>query len=511
LKKDAAMMETELKLLLSQQAQQQLREHPLMKKYAVCDPHVDHITDTYFDTSDFDVRKHDGSLRLRHLNDLWVQTLKSNTRSAMGGLHQREEWEAKVKGPKPDLDRLREFVGNTRPWAKLLRKKTLERKLAPVFTSDVTRTVWELRLPGGDEVESALDFGHLECNGRQLPISEFELELKSGQSAHLIDFALTLQKDVPLMIGNASKAERGYALMQPQLVAAVKAMPLHLSPQMTPVQGFAVIAANCLAQIQANQEGALQGQDVESLHQLRIGLLRLRSSIKIFRDHLVIPQALQEELAWLAAQLSAVRDWDVLAGTTLQAMLPRAPAEAGLLSLQRAVREKAHELHAGLSAIAGSPRYTTLILALTRLLQEESLAPLQDKKKTLWTLSRALLKRDYRRVKRRKQVWGDGQKARHRLRLAIKTARYDTEFFQSLYPPGKSRSAISALSALQEVLGQQNDALIADRLLQEFSKPANNQSHNAGFARGYLRCFAASEKKAMRDLWRAFMRQKITG
>ena len=179
-------MEVELKLLVNQQAQQQLREHPLLKKYAASEPHEDHISGTYFDTPDLAIRKHDATLRVRHHNAGWVQTLKANEGRAIGGLHQRQEWETKVKGPQPELSRLRELVGKNTPFASLLRSKSLQRKLAPVFTSEVTRTVWELRLPGGDEIESALDLGRLDCNGRHLPISEFELELKSGQPAQFL-------------------------------------------------------------------------------------------------------------------------------------------------------------------------------------------------------------------------------------------------------------------------------------------------------------------------------------
>ena len=90
------------------------------------------------------------------------------------------------------------------------------RLLAPVFSTDVVRTLWDLALPGGDTVEMALDQGKLEAGGEMAPVSEIELELKSGDPVRLFDFALALQQQIPLQVGSGSKAERGYALGRPQ-------------------------------------------------------------------------------------------------------------------------------------------------------------------------------------------------------------------------------------------------------------------------------------------------------
>lgn len=508
-------METELKLLLNQHACEQLQQHPLLKKYAVSVPRVVHISDTYFDTPDLDLRQHDANLRVRHLDQFWIQTLKAGDLSAVGGLYQRHEWESSVSGPHPDLASLLAVMRKKTPWTNLLRSKYLERKLQPLFTSEIARTVWKLRLPSGDEIESALDLGRLECNGQLVTIREFELELKSGQLAHLVDFALELQEDISLLIGNTSKAERGYALLQPRTTAAVKAMPVHLSPLMTSVQAFVTIAANCLNQIKANQLGALHEGDVESLHQLRIGLLRLRTVIKVFRDQLPIPKSLQQELVWLSSQLGQTRDWDVLAGLSLPVLLRQTPSASRVSPLQRAVEKKSHQLHQNLSAIAGEPRYTKLVLGLTRLLQEGSLLAQTDKPGRLNRLSNKLIARGYRRIQRRSNVQGTDQKARHRLRAAVKTARYEYEFFQSLCKRRQSRSYLKGLIDLQAALGRQNDAFIADKLLQELQKKLKNQpgmhADSVEFVRGYIDGQAACEEKPARRAWKKFSKQKIAG
>lgn len=500
-------METELKLQVNQQAREQLQAHPLLKKYAISEPHVDQISDNYFDTPDLNLRQHDANLRVRHLGNTWLQTLKAGDSSAIGGLYQRQEWESRISGPNPNLASLRALIRKNTPWTSLLRSKSLEHNLKPIFSSEVTRTVWELRLPSGDEIVSSLDDGRLECNGQMLNISEFELELKSGKLAHLVDFALTLQQDIPLVIGSMSKAERGYALLQPQAATAVKATALNLSRQMSPAQAFVEIASNCLVQIKANQDGALQRSDAESLHQLRIGLLRLRSAIKAFRGKLLLPQALHQDITWLASQLSEARDWDVLSGSTLPELMRQVPNESGLFLLRHAVEEKTHETHKKIFSVGLDPRFTKLVLELTRLVQEGGLIAQQDTSRRLLTLSRKLITRTHKRIQKRSQPQGVDQKARHLLRAAVKTARYECEFFQSICK--RSKPYIKALSVLQEALGRQNDALIADKLLQELEKQPGNNSGGAEFARGYLIKQAEGEEISMRKVLKTFAKLKI--
>lgn len=508
-------METELKLLVNRQARDLLHVHPLLKKYAVSEPHVDQISDNYFDTADLELRQHDVNLRVRHLGNTWVQTLKAGERSPIGGLYQRQEWESTVDGPRPDLASVRTLIRKNSPWSALLRSKALERKLKPIFTSDVTRTVWDLRLPGGEEIETALDLGQIKCNGQMQSISEFELELKSGQLTQLVDFALALQQDIPLLIGNTSKAERGYALLMPSPITAVKAMPCHLSPKMTPAQAFIAIASNCLGQIKANQEGALQASDVESLHQLRIGLLRLRSAIKVFRNQLLISENLQQELAWLAGQLSQVRDWDVLTTSTMPALMRQLPKKSSLSGLQCAVEAKTQELHQNLSSIAVEPRYTKLVLGLTRLLHEDSLLTTSDKPRRLTSLSHKQIARDHSRIQKRSALQEADQKARHRLRAAVKAARYGGEFFQSLCKQRQSKPYLKALRNLQEALGRQNDVLIADKLLAELESQSEKDGSelvgSAEFARGYLQKQAEIEKGPTRQVWKKFSKRKMPG
>ena len=79
-----------------------------------------------------------------------------------------------------------------------------------------------------------------------------------------------------------TKAERGYELMEEKVTGLFeKASPVELDPGMTSAQAFRVIARNCLRQIIANAPGVC-AQDIEAVHQMRVGLRRLRAAITIF-------------------------------------------------------------------------------------------------------------------------------------------------------------------------------------------------------------------------------------
>lgn len=144
-------------------------------------------------------------------------------------MHSRHEWESPVAGPSLELARLRYLIDDKKVRRKILDARALQKRLAPVFTTNFKRMVWDLQLQDGGRIECALDHGKIEHGGKNVPMGELELELKSGDPRQLFDLALGLQNDIPMHIGNRSKADRGYSLLSPQPETAVKATRLALS------------------------------------------------------------------------------------------------------------------------------------------------------------------------------------------------------------------------------------------------------------------------------------------
>lgn len=507
-------METELKLLLDPSQREALLRHPVFASHSFLSKPQEHdISDTYFDTADLTLRHSDIGLRVRKVDGTFIQTVKAGG-NTFGGLHSRPEYETPVTGPAPELPRLCEVVDDKKLCRDLIGKAGRRNGVAPVFATKVKRTLWDLEFPDGDHIECALDQGSVECGDKHAPISELELELKSGNPAQLFDLALTLQNDIPMHIGNQSKADRGYALLESTAPAATKARPLVLANDMTVEQGFQAIGLNCLSHIQANGEGVALRHDVESVHQMRVGMRRLRSALGMFKDVLQLPQLMQTDLDWLAGALGEARDWDVLALSTLALVQKEAHDGAQVSELQQAAQQTAGQHHLSAAAAVSSPRYTKTMLMMTRWLltmgwRDEAAARSRELGKPLVKFAHQVMKRDQRRLRSRahdlRHATAD---ARHRIRIAAKKTRYAAEFFESLLDAKTVRPYIKGLAGLQDELGFLNDVAVADRLLTNVAASRPELQANASFVKGFLAARVKSDNRALEKQWKKF--DKIT-
>lgn len=76
---------------------------------------------------------------------------------------------------------------------------------------------------------------------------------------------------------------------------------------------FQTIARDCVAAIKAHHRGACAG-DAEAVHQIRVGITRLRAAVAFFAPIVVDAKwpRLKKEIAWLNGPLGAARDSDVV-------------------------------------------------------------------------------------------------------------------------------------------------------------------------------------------------------
>jgi triphosphatase len=61
--------------------------------------------------------------------------------------------------------------------------------------------------------------------------------------------------------------------------------------------------------------------------------------------------------------------------------------------------------------------------------------------------------------------------ARHQVRIDAKRLRYAVDFFATLFGKRRTSAYLKTLSAIQDVLGQANDAAGAERLIQSLAPP----------------------------------------
>jgi CHAD domain-containing protein len=85
----------------------------------------------------------------------------------------------------------------------------------------------------------------------------------------------------------------------------------------------------------------------------------------------------------------------------------------------------------------------------------------------------------------------------HQLRLASKKLRYTLELFKGCYGPGLTER-IGALKTLQQILGEINDTVAAERTIGELLVSETEESRRAV---EFLRKLGAEKAQAFREHW----------
>ena len=452
-------MEIEFKLRLPPTAVAALLADPLLAGLKMTGKRLDNF---YFDTPAFDLANAKISLRLRKDGKFWLQAIKSG-RAASGGLHQRDELELFVASKALDWTM---FAGTS-----------LEAKLAPFrpavavqFRTRFNRQLCLLRGPTGAEIELAIDQGHILAGKAQEALCEVELELKSGPVDDLFAIALALSTRHPLVLDNRSKAQRGNALARQLPVAPpVKAADLLLPKDAgAPTIAHAAVA-NCLAQWQANQDGYLaqsmdfsaEAHNTEYLHQLRVGVRRLRVACNpLARSagwQVNTLTALKKPLRQLGQQLGAARDWDVFTEETWPPLVQTIQDPALRMALQEQIRLQRSLAHLQAHAALTSRAAQQVLLQLSRCL---SRPPLDQ---TPPTALYEQLDNYAQELKQGVHVLHHMKpEPLHALRIVAKKMRYLTEFIASRHAEADIEPWLKWLKKAQEVLGARNDRATAE-------------------------------------------------
>jgi triphosphatase len=469
--------ETELKLDVERDTLARLETSEL---FTHNEAHSKSIPSVYFDTAALDLHKAGLSLRVRQTEGTFVQTVKANT---FGNPMVRGEWEQQIIGPNPDL-----AAAHDTPLRRAL--KGTDAAIKPIFETCVERSVHRLKM-AGSTIEVALDKGEIRTADRESPLCELELELKEGRPRELFELARKLNETVPLLVSVKSKAERGYALLEGESPKFEKALPVHISPTCSAGQAFQLIARVCIRQILANRTGMLEG-DAEALHQMRIGLRRLRTAISLF-DEIVADdrrEAIKQDLKWITEELGPPRDLDVLQAEVLDPLLKIIPREVHRAEVQKEFKSRRQRAHQAAAHSIESDRFVASILAMVEWSEAGPWTSLSD---PLVRLKRELPIEKYAAdelTRRRKKIRKQGKhlsalstKKRHKLRIRAKKLRYASEFFEDVFPGKKNerhrKLAVEALKELQNALGELNDVAARERMMLDIAeqKPVSEMRH----------------------------------
>ena len=502
---DFLAAETELKLRIPPGALRSLSAHPLLKGRT--SPRLKKLRTTYFDTPEFDLRRRGVALRVRRDGQRWVQAVKDSG-TVHGGLRTRLEIETEIAGPLPDCTRLAD-----NRLAGIFDSPELRAALAPVFVTEFSRRTRLIDFKDA-VVEASLDRGEICSGGGIAPLTELELELKSGPSWRLFELALALTADVPLQVECRSKGDRGYALARHEQPAPVKAATVILTADMTVSAAFEAIVWESLRHLQSNEHGVLHGGDPEYLHQLRVALRRLRSAVSVFSA--VLPQEtlapLAAELRWLAGVLGPARDWDVFMIETLPPIRSQFVGHTALTQLARECARRRRAAVRKAQRVIGSRRYQRLMLGLAAWGAAEGCRARSDAAppatmQPVTGFARDVLAARYERALKR----GHGLKRRspaelHRLRLAVKKLRYAAGSFSTLFDAERARGMLSQLARLQTILGTLNDAATVENLVcfGAGTKVEQALSGARDIVVGWSRGRALALRRELRPAWKAF-------
>ena len=458
----------------------------------------------YFDTADGTLAAHGAVLRLRQEGRRWVQTAKA---LADGPLHRLEHnvdlglARAGVP-PMPDVQR---HAGTPVGYTLMRLLADAGQPLVETYGTDIWRLTRELRTPGA-VVELALDTGTITAHPadggppRMAAVCELELELVRGKVEGLVALAYRWSQQHRLWFDTVSKAERGERLLAGIVRGpAVKAA----APRFAAGDGFpsgpavqrAVVAA-CLAQILPNaSEVAAGSEDAGHIHQLRIGIRRLRAALREL-DALGagFDPAWEAPLVAAFRALGAHRDAEVAAGTVAPGL--RA-ADAPEIVLPAGTSDAPSP-----GTVVRSPGLQAALVGLigfaAQPLPDDGLPPAEARSHLRGRLQ-ALHDRACKDGNRFDALDVD---ARHAVRKRLKRLRYLAEFVAPLFDADRAERYLKRIGPALDALGRANDEQVALDLYRD----AAASDPRAWFAVGWL---SARQAKGVQTSRRAL--RKMAG
>jgi triphosphatase len=441
----------------------------------------------YFDTPQRALQHAAMVLRLRKEGRRWVQTVKcADGRGAFDRLEHNVPTRA---GAGADI-----ALHDGTPVAPLLQAAfdatgETAADLQPVFATDIvriTRTVTTAQT----EVELALDEGRLLLGQREQPVLELEFELKAGLPSALIELAQEWCARHGLWLDPQSKAMAASRLAATEPPPPVMAGAAKVARDAQGSEVIASVLGSALEQVLGNAREVAAGQATDKhVHQLRVGLRRLRSVLRELQDLpelASVPATVQDQLTMLFRQLGEHRDALVLVPE-----LERQLAAAHAPPLARDPVGPLPDIAAAVRDTAFQSAVLAIVAAQQRLLESPQ-APATGRKALRKAVTRRLRKLRAQSLEAGRDFAALAEPDRHRVRKRLKRLRYLGELMRSLYPGRKVDRFVDALKDLQDTLGQYQDAAVGRRLWTEQAK----SDPNAWFGAGWL---AAREEQLARS------------
>jgi CHAD domain-containing protein len=457
------------------------------------------LTATYWDTSDLRLTRSGLSLRHRSADDGselgW--TVKLPKKGDGGPALSRTElaYSGAQDEPPPEA-------------AALVTATTRGRSLHPVARLVTTRRRCHVLDGAGRVALEVADDEVAVMDGERVAASFRELEVEVADGVH--DGGSLL----PLVVERLREAGAGAPDTMPKIARALgpraQAPPDVGVPELSDGATAGEVARAAIAagtrRLMAHDPGVRLGGHDEDVHQARVATRRLRSDLSTFRPLLdeAWVSEVRAELYWVAGELGAARDADVLlsrlrgqAGQLGRADAGPAAALLGSLETERT------EARGRAAAALATPRYAALLDRLAAASQSPPLTEAAGEPAA--DALPGLVARSWRQL--HKAVGRVGDEAHdellHEVRKKAKRCRYACEAVVPVVGNDAATLA-SAVAGLQEVLGDLQDAAVAEGWLRghAISRTGDDAVARA-FSAGLLTGVQQQAAEGARQRWRA--------
>ena len=499
------MRELELKVELSKSDVDRLAGEFAAGDLGIGPAATKELRTVYFDTPDHDLRVAGVSLRLRRQDGGWLQTVKVD-QHIEGGVSNPIELETFVEEERPDVGK----IANKKV-RRVVEKAGTGTSLRAVFETVVQRTTRNIKVQDS-EIELAVDNGEVRAGHQRQDLREAELELKAGSGEDLLLAAEKLLAGHELKLSTQSKAERGYRLALGKKGGSTepeKARPARISRKDNCRKALSSMLDSAVRQVQVNRRAVLETDDPEAAHQLRIGLRRLRSALRVLRP-LVDRASLRsfERCARdMGRRVGRLRDADVLFSGIHAPVEAAAADKTGFSELHEALVRNREATSADVRQVLSGPQWTKLQLYLT--LWPRTLEESDDLNKPITKHARKVLAKVWKKpAKLGRRLHRLDSAQRHEMRKALKELRYQAEFMVPLFDKREGKQFIHQLKVLQDVFGYINDVRMAPRLIdiQQERQAGSDAARAANYALGHHDAEAAHVWRRAGKAWRQLER-----
>ena len=417
---------------------------------------VQRLLAIYFDTADGRLDASNVSVRLRREGRRWVQTTKAQTSDSLERVEHNVVLALARASEVPSLNL---GLHDGTPAGRAIRDALGTRgnggekpPLVERFRTDVSRMTRIEKFEGAC-VELARDSGEIVAGRRSSPVCEFEMELKSGPVPALFHLATDWAGRHGLWLSSVSKARRGMRLATGDKVDGVHAEAPKVDAGAGPERFLVAVIECCLSQILGNaSEIGAGASDEELVHQLRVGLRRLRTALR--------------ELAGFADGLDPA--WEAAFASAFQALgahrdevtvLPALRKEMTAAGVECAEAPRSVPAAPSPEAVVHGALFQNALLGVMAFCHAVPTAPrLKGARRRLKKRVGARLARLHADVKRDAKRFDKLSPSRqHRVRKRLKRLRYVAEFAAPLFGAKRVGRYLKRWREAQDALGDNND------------------------------------------------------